>query len=86
MWYVLGFMKYKGKKKRGKGLGAINKKASHPTFLQGEMGVISFVISFVCGFAWLVIADVIPIRLLNKHHMSLPSPRGKRLWVRLTLG
>jgi hypothetical protein len=44
MWYVLGFMKYKGKKKRGKGLRAINKIASHPTSLQGKMGVISFVI------------------------------------------
>lgn len=79
-------MKYKGKKKRGKGLGAINKKASHPTPLQGKMGVISFVISFVCGFAWLVIADVIPIRLLNKHHMPLASPNGKRLGVKPTLG
>jgi hypothetical protein len=86
MWYVLGFMKYKGKKKRGKELGAINKKASHPTPLLGKMGVISFVICFVCGFAWLVIADVIPIRLLNKHHMPLPSPHGKRLGARLTLG
>ena len=79
-------MRYKGKKKRGKGLGAINKKASHPTFLQGKMGVISFVIFFVCGFAWLVIADVIPIRLLNKHHMPLASPHGKRLGVKPTLG
>ena len=79
-------MKYKGKKKRGKGLGAINKKASHPTPLQGKMGVISFVISFVCGFAWLVIADVIPIRLLNKHHLPLASPNGKRLGVKPTLG
>ena len=86
MWYVLGFMKYKGKKKRGKELGAINKKASHPTPLQGKMGVKSFVISFVCGFAWLVIADVIPIRLLNKHHMPLASPHGKRLGVKPTLG
>jgi len=79
MWYVLGSMEYKGKKKRGKGLGAINKKASHPTSLQRKMGVISFVISFVCGFVWLIIADVIPIRLLNKHHMPLASPHGKRL-------
>jgi hypothetical protein len=85
MWYVLGFMKYKGKKKRGKGLGAINKKASHPTPLQGKMGVISLVISFICSFVWLVIADVIPIRLLNKHHMSLPSLRGKRLGMKPTL-
>jgi hypothetical protein len=86
MWYVLGFMKYKGKKKGGKGLGAINKKASPPTSLQGKMGVISVVISFICGFACLVIADVIPIRLLNKHHIPLSSPHGKRLGVKPTLG
>ena len=79
-------MKYKGKKKGGKRLGAINKKASPPTSLQGKMGVISVVFSFVCGFAWLVIADVIPIRLLNKHHMPLASPHGKRLGVKPTLG